>query len=306
MAPTRRDFLTGSAVAVVGAAMTRTLPIWAQASAQAPQVTPVFTAIRGNVGFFTGRGGTIGYLINDVGVAVVDSQFPDAAALCLSGLNERSKNRPVDWLINTHHHGDHTAGNIAFKGTVKKVAAHVKAAEHMRQPPGRPAPTTEQLYPDTTFETTFDAVVGGEQIRAKHYGRAHTSGDAVITFARANVAHMGDLMFNRRHPVVDRPAGASLAGWITVLEGAMADHPNDTVYIYGHAGANFPVTGGRADLALFRDYLTALLAHVRREVADGKSEEQILAVRDPLDGFPDYGPLNETILRNAYQEVTGR
>jgi cyclase len=306
MAPTRRDFLTGTAAALVGAAVTKALPVRAQARGQAPQVTPVFTAIRSNVGFFTGRGGTIGYLVNDAGVAVVDSQFPDAAALCLAGLNERSHDRPVDWLINTHHHGDHTAGNIAFKGSVRKVAAHVKAAEHMRQPPGRPAPTAEQLYPDTTFETTFDATVGDEQIRAKYYGRAHTSGDAVITFARANVAHMGDLMFNRRHPVVDRPAGASLAGWITVLEGAMADHANDTAYIFGHAGTNFPVTGSRADLVLFRDYLTALLTYVRREVARGMSEEQILAVRDPLEGFPDHGPLNETILRNAYQEVTGR
>jgi glyoxylase-like metal-dependent hydrolase (beta-lactamase superfamily II) len=307
MAPTRRDFLTGTAAAIVGAAVMPSLPAWAQqrGRGQAPPVTPVFTPIRGDVGFFTGRGGTIGYLINDAGVAVVDSQFPDAAALCLAGLNERSNNRPIDWLINTHHHADHTAGNIAFKGAAKKVAAHVKAAEHMRQPPGRQAPTAEQLYPDTTFETTFEAAIGGEQLRAKHYGRAHTSGDAVITFTQANVAHMGDLMFNRRHPVVDRPAGATLAGWITVLEGAAADHANDTVYIFGHAGANAPVTGSRADLMHFRDYLTALIEHVRREVASGRTEAEILAVREPLPGFPDHGPLNETILRNAYQEVAG-
>jgi glyoxylase-like metal-dependent hydrolase (beta-lactamase superfamily II) len=305
MAPTRRDFLTGSVAAIVGAAMMRSLPAWAQGRGQAQPVTPVFTPIRRDVGFFTGRGGTIGYLINDAGVAVVDSQFPDAAALCLAGLNERSHNRAIDWLINTHHHGDHTAGNIAFKGAAKKVAAHVKAAEHMRQPPGRQAPTTEQLYPDTTFETTFDTSIGAEQIRAKHYGRAHTSGDIVVTFAQANVAHMGDLMFNRRHPVVDRPAGATLAGWVTVLEGAAADHASDTIFIFGHAGVNAPVTGSRADLMHFRDYLTALLDYIRREVASGKTEAQILAVREPLSGFPGHGPLNETILRNAYQEVTG-
>jgi len=305
MTPTRRDFLTGSAVAIVGAAVTSALPVWAQGRGQAPPVTPVFTPIRRDVGFFTGRGGTIGYLVNAGGVVVVDSQFPDAATHCLAGLNERSNNRPVDWLINTHHHGDHTAGNIAFKGSARKVAAHVRAAEHMRQPPGRQAPTAEQLYPDTTFETTFEATVGDERIRAKHYGRAHTSGDAVITFEQANVAHMGDLMFNRRHPVVDRPAGATLAGWITVLEGAMADHASDTVYIFGHAGTNFPVTGSQADLMHFRDYLTALLAFVKREAASGKSEAEILAIREPLGGFADHGPLNETILRNAYQEVGG-
>ena len=308
MAATRRDFLAGSSAAVVVAAFGRSWPLLAQerGRGQALPVTPVFTPIRRNVGFFTGRGGTIGYLINSAGVVVVDSQFPDAAALCLAGLNERSNSRPIDWLINTHHHGDHTAGNIVFKGAAKKVAAHVKAAEHMRQPPGRQAPAGEQLYPDTTFETTFETPVGDERIRAKHYGRAHTSGDVVATFEQANVAHMGDLMFNRRHPVVDRPAGATLENWIKVLEGAVADHANDTVYIFGHSGTNVPVTGSRADLLLFRDYLTALLAHVRREIAAGRSEEQILAVREPLAGFPEHGPLNETILRNAYQELTVR
>jgi glyoxylase-like metal-dependent hydrolase (beta-lactamase superfamily II) len=308
MGATRRDFLTGSAAAVAAALASRVVPVsaWQQRGrGQAPPVTPVFTPIRRDVGFFTGRGGTIGYLINAGGVVVVDSQFPDAAALCLAGLNERSGNRPIDWLINTHHHGDHTAGNIAFKGAAKKVAAHAKCAEHMRTPPGRQSQAGEQLYPDTTFESTFEQTVGGETVRAKHYGRAHTSGDAVITLTQANVAHMGDLMFNRRHPVVDRPAGATLEGWIGVLEQCAGEHPADTIYIFGHAGTNFPVTGSRADLLHFRDYLTALLQHVRREVAAGRSEEQILAVREPLAGFPDHGPLNETILRNAYQEVAG-
>jgi glyoxylase-like metal-dependent hydrolase (beta-lactamase superfamily II) len=158
------------------------------------------------------------------GVAVVDSQFANTAPLLIAGLNERSKNRPVDRLINTHHHGDHTGGNISFKGVARRVVAHQTAAEHMRQPPGRPAPTTEQLYPDATFTDVWREEVGDEWIRAKHYGRAHTSGDAVITFERANVAHMGDLMFNLRQPVVDRSAGATMRGWMTVLERAARDH----------------------------------------------------------------------------------
>src|SRR5690349_16306566 len=68
----------------------------------------------------------------------------------MQGLNERSGNRPVDLLINTHHHGDHTGGNIAFRGNAKKVVAHAKAAEHMKMPPGA-QPPADQLYPDTTF-----------------------------------------------------------------------------------------------------------------------------------------------------------
>ncbi len=306
MIRTRRDFLTGSAAVLAGAAMARSWPLAAwRGGLQAPPVTPVFTPIRRGVGFFTARGGTIGYLVNPSGVLVVDAQFPDTAALCLEGLNERSGGRPVDALVNTHHHGDHTAGNIAFKGVAKTVVAHRQAAEHMRHPPGRSAPTTEQLYPDTTFEKTWDVALGDERIQAKHYGPAHTSGDAVITFAEADVAHMGDLMFNRRHPVIDRPAGASIANWIAAIEGALADHGAATVYVFGHAGTGFPVTGSRTDLAVMRDYLAALLDFVRKQVTAGRPQEEILAITDMLPGFDQHGPLTTGVLRPAYEEVTG-
>jgi glyoxylase-like metal-dependent hydrolase (beta-lactamase superfamily II) len=304
----RRDFLAGSAVALVGGAVgaPRLARAWQQ---QPAPVTPVFTDIRRNVGFFTGRGGTIGYLIDAKGVAVVDSQFRDAAKLCLDGLNERSKNRPVDRLVNTHHHGDHTDGNVVFKGVAKKVVAHARAAELMRNPPpsGNP-PTTEQLYPDTTFTDVWREQVGDDWMRAKFYGPAHTSGDAVITFERANVAHMGDLGFNQRHAIVDRAAGASMRGWIGVLEKATKDHSNDTIYIFGHAGANLPVTGGRAVLMQLRDYLTAVLAFVDGQIKAGKTREEVLAMRDPLKGFETFGRFPNANPRDpltvAYEELT--
>jgi glyoxylase-like metal-dependent hydrolase (beta-lactamase superfamily II) len=306
----RRDFLAGSAVALVGGAVGA--PALARAwQQQAAPVTPVFTDIRRNIGFFTGRGGTIGYLVDAKGVAVVDSQFRDAAKLCLDGLNERSKNRPVDRLINTHHHGDHTDGNIVFKGIAKKVVAHAKAAEHMRNPPpaGTP-PTTEQLYPDATFTDVWREQVGDDWVRAKFYGPAHTSGDVVVTFERANVAHMGDLAFNQRHPIVDRAAGASMRNWISVLERAVADHSNDTIYIFGHAGANLPVTGGRAELMRLRDYLTAVLAFVGGQIKAGRSRDEILAMRDPLAGFETFGRFGNANARDpitvAYEELTAK
>ena len=304
---TRRRFLAGSAVALVGGAVGGPTLVrgWQQ---QPAPVTPVFTPIRRNVGFFTGRGGTIGYLVDAKGVAVVDSQFPDSAKLFLDGLNTRTSNRPVDRLINTHHHGDHTGGNIVFRGSAKKVVAHAKAAEHMKQAPGQTTPTADNLFPDATFTDVWREEVGDEWIRAKFYGPAHTSGDAVITFERANVAHMGDLLFNRRHPVVDRAAGASIRNWATVLERTAADHNNDTVYICGHANTNLPVNVGRADLMLMRDYLSAVLAFVEAQVKAGRTREQILAMRDPLKGFETHGPFGAAGPRDpltvAYEELT--
>ena len=304
MSISRRDFLaTSAAAAAVGIlGRPRLVRAW-----QGQAVQPVFTPIRRNVGYFTMRGGTIGYLVNAGGVVVVDSQFPAEATACLNGLNERSGGRGVDFLINTHHHGDHTGGNISFRGVAKKVVAQVKADEHTRQPPGG-QPPADQLFADTTFTETWSADVGDERVVAKFYGRAHTSGDAAITFERANVVHMGDIMFNQRHPVVDRSAGATMRGWMTVLDQAARDHANDTIYIFGHAGAGLPVTGGPADLTLFRDYLGALLAFVEAQAKAGRTREEILAMRDPLKGFENFGRFGQANPREAltcaYEEVT--
>ena len=253
------------------------------------------------------RGGTIGYLVNDDGVVVVDSQFPEPAQWLLDGLNTCLEQRTVDFLINTHHHGDHTGGNAVFRGVARHVVAHVKADEHMRRPPGA-EPPADQLFPDTTFTEEWSAEVGDERITARHYGRAHTSGDAVITFERANVVHMGDLVFNQRHPVVDRAAGATIRNWMTVLDRTASDHAPDTVYIFGHANTGLPVTGDHTELARLRDYFGALLAFVEAQVRAGRSREEILAMRDPLPGFESYGPFGQPGPRDpltcAYEEVT--
>ena len=304
MSTSRRDFLATSAAAAVAAAFgpPHLSPVL---QAQAPE--PVFTPLRRNVGYFTMRGGTIGYLVNPRAVVVVDSQFPAEGKAFLEGLNTRSGNRPVDFLINTHHHGDHTAGNVSFRGAAKKVVAHVKADEHMRQPPGGQTPA-DQLFPDTTFTERWRADVGDERVIARYYGHAHTSGDAVITFERANVVHMGDLMFNQRHPVVDRAAGATMRNWMTVLDRAAADHAADTIYIFGHANTGMPVTGNHTELARLRDYFAALLAFVDAQVKAGRSREEILAMRDPLKGFESYGRFGQPGPRDpltcAYEEVT--
>lgn len=336
MSPTRRDFLATSAAVALGAVLGRPLDLLASRPARrtlAQQTAqPVFTPLRRNVGTFTMRGGTVGWLVNAGGVAVVDTQFPAEARALLAGLRERSGGRGVDVLLNTHHHADHTSGNGVFRGVARRVVAHGMADQHMRRAPRPPQqaaqsqsqppqptqqpqppqqtqpPAPEPLYPDTTFTHAWSAEVGDERIVARHHGRAHTSGDAVVTFERANVVHMGDLAFHRRHPVVDRAAGASMRNWARVLEQVVAAHARDTVYVFGHAGEGLPVTGGSAELLQFRDYLGAVLAFVERHVEAGRSREEVLAMRAPLAGFEAWGPFGQAGARDpvsvAYEEVT--
>ena len=166
------------------------------------------------------------------------------------------------------------------------------AARHAAARPDAPRP--EIVVATATFGNTWREQIGsGDALALKHYGAAHTKGDAVVTFEKANVVHMGDLVFNRRHPVIDRPGGASIAGWIKALDKAAKDHGKDTIFIFGHAGPKFAVTGTAADLAYQRDYLLALLEFVRRQMKEIKLRDDIVAITEPLKDFPDHGPLNQ-------------
>ena len=183
----------------------------------------------------------------------------------------------MDMLINTHHHGDHTGGNIAFKGLVKKVVAHENSkANQMRVAKARDQ-EIGQLYPDKTFTTEWSERVGKEIITAKYFGPAHTDGDAIIHFENANVAHMGDLMFNRRFPFIDRSAGASIKGWIRVLKKARKTYDKDTLFIFGHAGEGHEITGTHADLKAFENYLKRLLQYTKKQIKAGKTLDEIKA-----------------------------
>ncbi len=321
----RRQFIaSSSAIAAASAVDVRALLAWAQQPAQAPPQT-AFAAIRGTVGYFTGSGGTIGWHIDKESVVVIDAQMPATAKICLDGINERSGSRAIDFLVNTHHHGDHTAGNVVFKPVARRILAQVncpkaqleaavRAAQTAQPAPGSrplpppgtpPPPPPAQVVANVTYDKTWRETVGDEVMALTHYGPAHTGGDSVVTFEKANVVHMGDLVFNRRHPFIDKPAGASIANWITTLEAVVADHRKDTIYIFGHAGPKFEPTGRSADLLYMRDYLTALLAFVRGEMKAGKPRDVIVKITDPLKGFPDHGPLVERVLSAACDELAG-
>jgi cyclase len=311
---TRRHFLATSSAALAAGALN---PLRLFAQGQPAAVTPVFKELRRDTGYWTARGGTIGWLINPAGVLVIDSQFPDTATLCVEQLLKTSGRSDIATLINTHHHPDHTGGNGVFRPKTKQIIAHENVPKYLKSafdqavarraqqnpPPTTPAPA-EPVAIDKTLSDALAFDHGGERVSIKHYGPAHTGGDVVILFERANVAHMGDLMFNRTHPVIDRPNGASIANWTVALKKVAAELPADTIYIFGHAGAKFDVTGSRADLHYHADYLVALLEYVREQVKAGKTREQVLASTDIIKGFEDYGPLTNRPLGAAYDEVT--
>jgi glyoxylase-like metal-dependent hydrolase (beta-lactamase superfamily II) len=297
----RRQFVVLSALGFVGTLGDRL--VFAQAPAQAPTV-PEFKDVRRNVGTFTARGGTIGYLVTPDAVVVVDSQFADTAPLFLKGLQPKTS-RKIDFLINSHHHPDHTGGNKVMQPNVGKIVAHVNVPGLQKKQAATAKSEDNQAYADTTFDKDWKTTVGKETVSARYYGQAHTSGDIAITFENANIVHLGDLMSFQRNPRADRPAGASVPNWIPVLERIVKDHSNDTVYIFGHSKAGERVTGSSKDLMDLRNYLTALVDYAKKQIAAGKSQEEIVKGTMAIPGFEHYEG-TPVALEAAVLELTGK
>ena len=287
MSVTRRAFLTSTASAL--AVGVRPARARAQAAAATPPVVTRFQDLRDGTGMFIARGGTIGYLVNDAGALAIDSQYADTAPLALAGLRQRTP-KGVELVLNTHHHADHTGGNQVFRATTRRIVGHVNCLEWHRKASAAAKTEGQQSYADTTFTDRWRTDFGGETVMARYYGPGHTSGDAVIHFEKANVVHMGDLLFNRAHPNIDRPAGAQVAYWVSVLDKVAAAHAADTIFIAGH-GKDNNVQCTKAELTHFRNYLTASLDTTRKAIAAGLPRDELVKTAS-IPGFEDTIALN--------------
>ncbi len=266
-----------------------------------------FTQLRGGVGIFSMQGGTIGWYTTDNDILAIDSQFPDPATAFVEGISEFGSGMER-LLFNTHHHGDHVGGNPVFQNNGYEIIAHQNVPELQKNSAIASDNEANQAYPETVFSDQYSKNMGNETITAKYYGPAHTKGDSVIWFENANVAHMGDLIFNRLYPFIDRNGGASIRGWINVLETVYAEADDETLFIFGHGNPDFGVTGNREDVMVKRDFLTKLLEYTEAAIQEGRSREEITDL-DQFEEFPDFSSLGGSLnlSRNidvAYLELT--
>lgn len=262
-----------------------------------------FKPLRGNVGMFAEQGGTIAWLVNNDGIVVVDAEFPDPAKHLIAELQKKS-DKPFNWLINTHHHGDHTAGNISFKGIVKNVAAHANSLANQHAVAAKSNSEEKQLYPDTTFTTQWKIKAGDETIHAYYWGPGHTNGDAMIHFENANIVHTGDLVFNRRYPVIDPSAGASVRNWSVVLAQAQKQFSKDTMFVFGHAFDPQKVTGTMDDIKAMQNYMERLVDFVGAQIKAGKTKDELLTATS-IPGVTEWqGNGIKTSLSVAFDELS--
>ena len=227
------------------------------------------THVAGNIYMLEGAGGNIGVSAGPDGILIVDDQFAPLAEKIRNALKELDEG-PLEFLLNTHFHGDHTGGNAVF-GNEAHIVAHVNVRKRLQV-----EDASKEALPVVTFDDSLSIHFNGEEIRVIHFPNSHTDGDSVIFFTGSNVVHMGDLFFSGRFPYVDLSSGGDVEGLIKHIEKLLAELPPDVKLIPGHG----PLSD-LDDLKTYHQTLVATTEVVRDQIEAGKSLEEIKAAGLP-------------------------
>ena len=209
--------------------------------------------------------GNVTALVTNAGVILVDDKFEVDADNVLAQLKTVT-NQPVKYVINTHHHPDHSGANAKLQAIGAQVVATEQARRHM-------VDASQSGQPTVTFENSVRIHLGGKTVEVHYFGRAHTSGDAFIFFPAQRVLAAGDAFtFGAATPqLIDYPGGGSAKEWPRTLDGALA-LDFDTV-VPGHGAVTT-----KAELRKFRDSTDALRVRVHEMLVQGRTPDEISAV----------------------------
>lgn len=258
---------------------------------QTPQAAPQLTIERVKEDLFSivGDGGNVGVLLTKDGVILIDDKFLRDSDEIINKVKSVTS-LPIRYILNTHHHGDHTGGNERFLAQAE-IVAHQNARANMV---AGNQPGAQRI----TFSDETAVFLGGKEVRMKHFGRGHTNGDAIVYFPALKTIHTGDL-FTRGAPFIDYKGGGSAKAWSTTLEAALT-WDFDTV-IPGHGAV-----ATRADLQQHIKNIMTMRDRMSDLIKKGVTREQ---VADQLK-IDDFGwtasPLYKGAMPSLYDEMAGK
>jgi glyoxylase-like metal-dependent hydrolase (beta-lactamase superfamily II) len=246
-----------------------------------------------------GFSSNMGLLVGDDHVVLVDDGMAPIAADLMATVGELA-GRPIDFIVNTHVHGDHVGSNAMLAENGAVIFAHKNIRKRLVEasdPAGG-----EGGLPVVTFADGVNFHVNGQDAHVRHVAKAHTDGDAVVHLHGSNVIVAGDLFFNYMFPFIDLDSGGSVRGYLSGQERLLKMSDDDTVIIPGHGEL-----GSRADLQAAVDMLVDAEAKVEALVLEGKTEEEVLAA-NPLADYHDtwnWGFITtERMTKTLYRSLT--
>jgi glyoxylase-like metal-dependent hydrolase (beta-lactamase superfamily II) len=206
-------------------------------------------------------GNTTVFITNE-GVILVDDKFPQDANNVVAEVKKLT-NQPIKYVINTHHHGDHTGGNP----TLQMIGVQVVSTEAARQ---NMIDGKQPGLPNVTFEREANIYLGGKTAKIYHWGRAHTNGDAVVLFPADRVLAAGDMFaYGDATPeLIDYSGGGSGKEWTPTLDSAL--QLDFDVVVPGHG-----VVTNKQEMRKFRDSTLALRNKVHDMVVAKKSRADV-------------------------------
>jgi glyoxylase-like metal-dependent hydrolase (beta-lactamase superfamily II) len=254
-----------------------------------------------------GMGGNIGVFVGEDGVLVIDDQFAPLSPKIRAAIAKLSK-KPIRFVLNTHWHGDHVGGNEPLAKAGAVIVAHENVRKRMsagqflevmkREVPPAPA----KALPIVTFTQDVTFYFNGDEIRVMHPDPAHTDGDSVVLFKKANVIHTGDCYMTMSYPYVDAGSGGSFPGFIAVADKLIALADANTKIIPGHGGVS-----NRAELTAWRDMLVTIRDRVQKLVAQKKTLAEVVAAKPSAEWDQKWGVVfitPEQVAEFAYRSLT--
>ncbi|HSP19581.1 MAG TPA: MBL fold metallo-hydrolase, partial [Myxococcaceae bacterium] len=235
--------------------------------------------VAGGVSMLVGQGGNIGVTTGKDGTFLIDDQFAPLLPKIRAAVKTLG-DVPIRFVVNTHFHGDHTGSNalLGESGTVIIAQDNVRRRLGVeRVNPGtkqRTPPQPPSAWPLVTYADGVTLFLNGDELEVTHVLRAHTDGDSLVRFKKANVIHMGDVFFNGSYPFIDVDSGGSVDGILATVDKVLPTLDAGTKVIPGHG----PL-GTKADLQTYRDLVAGIRDRVKALVAQGKTMDQVIAAK---------------------------
>lgn len=239
---------------------------------QSTEIAPGLYMLEGQGGF---AGGNLSLNTGDDGVVLIDDGIEPVTATTVAAI-EALTGEPVDFVINTHSHGDHIGANATLHNKGAAIIAHDNLRRRLVSE-GK----TKDVLPELTFSDSVTFHLNGHTAKVFHVASAHTDGDSVIHFPEVNVIHAGDVFFNGLFPFIDLDAGGSVDGFIAAQIKVLALADDETKIVPGHGGL-----ATKADLQAATDMLVDARARIAKLVDAGRSLEQVKAA-NPLADYHD-------------------